>query len=95
MPWAKNQPTNPKYRTRQHTHTRAQLMAQLKRDGQGLCAEPVCVMPSRLITPDMQLHLSHDVTGTYYLGLSHMRCNITAAAREARRRQTRRHSRQW
>jgi hypothetical protein len=62
-------------------------MAQLKRDGQGRCAEPVCVMRSRVILPSMDLHLSHNDAGTQFIGLSHSTCNIKAAAKKARRLQ--------
>lgn len=98
MPWDRSQPTAAKYRTAEHRHTRAALMAQLKRDGSGVCAEVVCVMRSRLITADMKLDLAHDETGTVYRGMAHSRCNrIEAAKRAAKRSHQRRpiHSRQW
>lgn len=71
-------------------------MTALRRAGAGLCAERVCVMRTRLITPDMPLHLAHDPTGTIVLGLAHARCNTHEAAVRARRIQTRRaaHTRQ-
>ena len=62
-------------------------MAELKRAGSGRCAEVVCRYRSRLITPDMDLHLCHDRTGAVVLGLGHARCNLSAAGREARERQ--------
>lgn len=97
MPWDRSAPTAAKYRTAEHRETNKKLRAQLARDGQGVCAETICVKPSRLITPTMSLHLCHDITGTYYLGLGHAACNLKAAAREARRRQLQRrtHSRVW
>ena len=64
-------------------------MAALRRAGTGTCAEPVCVMRSRLITPDMALHLSHDPSGTRYIGLAHARCGVVEAAVRARAKQGR------
>lgn len=64
-------------------------MAALRRAGSGLCAEPICVMKSRLITPAMPLHLSHDPSGTRYIGLAHARCGVVEAAVRARAKQGR------
>jgi hypothetical protein len=86
--WDRSAPTAAKYRSKTHTDTRKRLMALLKVEGQGLCAETVCVYPSRLITPDMDLHLCHDTTGQTYAGLGHRLCNVTEAAKRARARQT-------
>jgi hypothetical protein len=88
MAWAKHSGSAPKYRIVAHRTTRTRHMTHLKAAGHGRCAEVVCVYPSRTITPDMDLHLCHDVTGTTVLGLGHAKCNIAAAAREARHRQT-------
>jgi hypothetical protein len=68
-------------------------MAALRRAGAGLCAEPICVMPSRVITPDMDLHLCHDRRTGTVLGLGHARCNITEAARYANHRRRQRAAR--
>jgi hypothetical protein len=97
MPWSRTKPTAAKYRTAEHRRTRATLMAKLKRDGQGICAEPVCVHRSRVIAPWMDLHLSHNDAGTHTLGLSHAKCNLRAAALKARRIQAQpvRYSRIW
>jgi hypothetical protein len=97
MPWSNTKRTSPKYRTVEHRATRARLMAELKRNGQGVCAEPICVHRSRVIVPSMRLHLSHSDDGLRYLGLSHKRCNESAAARKARRIQAQpvRYSRIW
>ena len=53
--------------------------------GQARCAEPVCLYPSRTI-PAAWAHtklwnLSHDVTGTRWIGPSHRRCNLAENAR--------------
>jgi hypothetical protein len=64
-------------------------MATLRAQGAGLCAERVCVMRTRVITPEMDLHLSHDPTGLIVLGLSHAKCNVTEASRRARAMQGR------
>jgi hypothetical protein len=62
-------------------------MARLRAIGMAYCAEPECTQPSRIITPNMRLHLSHDPTGTVVLGLSHYQCNLAEAAKRARRYQ--------
>jgi len=62
-------------------------MQALRQAGTGTCAERVCVQRSRLITPDMPLHLAHDPSGTVVLGLAHAKCNTTEASVRARRLQ--------
>lgn len=89
MPWSSSRPRQRKY-GRTHQTQREQHMRALQAAGAGLCAEPVCIHRSRVITPAMQLHLSHDPTGTRVLGLSHADCNRHEAAVRARRMQTRR-----
>ena len=93
MTWDKTTPTKAKYRDREYQHTRTRLIAQLRREGSGLCAELVCVAPSRLITPDMKLHLCHAPDGVAILGLGHRRCNMSAACHTARRNDNRRKAR--
>jgi hypothetical protein len=88
MPWSNARPRAKRY-GREHQTLREAHMAALRLAGSGRCAEPVCVMRSRLITPDMDLHLSHDPTGTVVLGLSHSTCNKHEAAVRARRKQGR------
>ena len=91
MPWDKSRPlrgkVNPKYRSKEHRDARAAMKAQLERDGSAQCAQPVCVMRSRLILPGMAWCAGHDDSGTQYIGLVHTRCNTTDAARRARARQ--------
>ena len=91
MPWDRSRPggrrTSEKYRDPTYLATRKRLMAELKAAGQGVCAERVCVMRSRLITPTMRLHLCHDETGQHIRGLGHQQCNVSDAARRARARQ--------
>jgi hypothetical protein len=92
MPWSNARPnggkTAAKYRSKEHTQARAQHMAALKRAGSGLCAEVRCLYRSRLITPDMDLHLCHDRATGRVLGLGHRRCNVTEASRYARAKQS-------
>jgi hypothetical protein len=64
-------------------------MRQLEATGAGLCAERVCLYRSRVITPDMALHLCHAPDGVTVLGLGHARCNTHEASVRARRQQTR------
>ena len=88
MPWAKSRPggskTAAKYRDPAYLAEAKRLRDQLKRDGVGVCAERVCVMTSRLITPAMRLHVCHDRASGAVRGLGHMKCNVTEAARFAR-----------
>jgi hypothetical protein len=81
--WARTKPPRKQYAA-QHQRTRAHHIAALRAAGTGHCAEPVCVAPTRTITPDMDLHLSHDPTGRRVLGLSHAQCNRVEAAKRAR-----------
>jgi hypothetical protein len=83
MPWSNQRPRRTKYDAAHNTEA-ARHRARLRAQGSGLCAEPVCIQPSRLITADMDLHLSHDPAGRVILGLSHARCNRSEAARRAR-----------
>jgi hypothetical protein len=88
MPWSTSRPRSRRYGGA-HQTARAHHMAALRRAGTGVCAERVCVMRSRRITPDMDLHLCHDPTGTRVLGLGHAACNRHEAAVRARRKQGR------
>jgi len=91
MPWTNSRPggnkTAAKYRDPAYLATGKRLRAELQRTGQGTCAERVCVMPTRLITPAMRLHLCHDETGQHIRGLGHAKCNLSDAGRRARARQ--------
>jgi hypothetical protein len=81
--WTRAKPPRKQYGHR-HRVQRERELAQLRNDGAGTCAETVCVHPSRVITPDMDLHLCHDTTGTKVIGLGHADCNRREAARRAR-----------
>ena len=84
MPWDRTRTgTAAKYRTPEHKRERQQRMAQYQRDGYTTCAQPVCVMPTRTIAWPAPVHLLHDDSGTYYLGLGHPQCNVRDAARRA------------
>lgn len=75
--------TSPQYR-HAHQQEREGWRLVIARGG-ARCAEPVCLLPSRLIPAewaDTQLwHLSHDPTGTVTIGPSHRRCNLAENAR--------------
>lgn len=86
MPWS-TRPRNDKY-GHGHAKVRAAMKAQLERDGSAYCAQPICVMPSRLILPGMKWCAGHDDPGTEYIGLVHKRCNESDAGRRARARQS-------
>lgn len=89
VPWSNSTPRANRY-GREHRATRAAHLAALRTAGAGLCAEPVCVKRTRLITPDMDLHLCHAPDGVTVLGLGHADCNRHEAAVRARRLQQRR-----
>lgn len=88
MPWSSTRQggTAAKYRTAEHRQTRARYIAALKAAGTTVCAQPVCVMPSRVIHYGDPVHLGHDDTGSYYLGLVHPACNVKDGARRGNRR---------
>jgi hypothetical protein len=88
MPWNNHRPRSRRYGA-QHQTERAHHMAALRAAGAGLCAERVCVHRTRVITPDDDLHLAHDPTGTVVLGLAHADCNRHEAAVRARAKQGR------
>lgn len=62
--------------------------------GDAYCAEPVCLMPSRWISPTLastQLwHVCHDPSGRIVIGVGHRRCNLAEAARRGNRMRRRR-----
>jgi hypothetical protein len=60
---------------RTHQKTRAQW-APIVDAGQGWCAEPVCLHPSRWIPPGTPWHLAHRDGQDGYRGPAHRRCNI-------------------
>ncbi len=92
MPWSRTRPRSRRY-GRDHRADRARHMAALEAAGAGLCAERVCVYRSRVITPDMDLDLCHDPSGTVVIGLGHRACNRREAAVRARAMQTKAHHR--
>lgn len=89
MTWSNSSRRSSRY-GREHRSARARHMAALRAAGSGVCAERVCVKRSRLITPDMELHLCHEPDGVTIRGLGHADCNRHEAAVRARRMQTRR-----
>ena len=81
MAWDRSQPTDPKYRSKQHRDRRAALVRQLERDGYLECTADVCVFPSRAITVANGkrrdgLHLGHEPDGITYRGAQHAACNV-------------------
>lgn len=93
MPFDSSRPsTDPKYRTREHRKYRADLVAQLERDGSLTCTASVCVMPTREITnPNGQepdgLNAGHNDAGDAYDGPQHRACNLRDGAVRGRERQ--------
>jgi hypothetical protein len=88
MPWNNARPRAKRYGAAHQTE-RDRHMAILRATGAGLCAETVCIKRTRVITPDDDLHLAHDPTGTVVLGLAHAACNRHEAAVRARKMQGR------
>lgn len=70
-----------RYNNAEYKQTKARLWAELRDAGHGLCAELICIMPSRAITPAMRLDVCHDRRTGAIRGLGHARCNRTEAAR--------------
>ena len=95
MPWAQNKPDPSKYRTPEHKAIRKQYAQQMARNGYLVCAQPVCVMPSRIILPGMPWHVGHDETGTRYIGPVCKRCNMVDAAMRGNRSARRGKPRRW
>ena len=81
--WDNNRPRRRIYGP-EHARIRAQHMARLRAVGIGRCMERECIAPTRVITPDMDLHLCHDYLTGGYLGLGHAQCNRHEAAKRAR-----------
>lgn len=67
-----------------HQRTRAQLRPVIAA-GLGVCAEPVCLMPTRAIPAAWAhtrlWHVSHDASSGQVIGPSHRRCNLAENAR--------------
>lgn len=67
--------------------------------GQAWCSEPICVTEqnggNRWIPPGTRWHLSHDPTGTYYIGPSHARCNEAENARRNNPKRAQANRRRW
>ena len=59
----------------------------MERDGQLWCAQPECIMSSRLILPHMPFAAGHNDAGTDYIGPVHRDCNNRDGAKRARARQ--------
>ena len=63
-----------------HVSQRAQL-APIVAAGKALCAETVCLMPTRRIDPGEPWDLAHAVDRGSWLGPSHKICNANEASR--------------
>lgn len=87
MGWDRSKPTAAKYKTPEHRRERRKYADQMKRDGHLICAQPRCLMTSRVIVPGEPWHLGHDDTGTAYLGPVHKQCNVTDGAVRGRAKQ--------
>jgi hypothetical protein len=98
MPWATRKPADPAYGKRHR-----ELRAEWARHVAGGYVQ--CCRCRKLIRPGSPWHLDHsDHDRTVYNGPAHASCNVKAAARKARRKQTaerryvppgRRFSRAW
>ena len=58
--------------------------------GDAYCVEPVCLYRSRWIPPGSAWNLSHDPSGTVWIGPSHEKCNLSEAAKRGNRMRSRR-----
>ena len=62
-----------------HQKVRVQL-GKIIAAGDGWCAQPECVMPTRWIPPGAPWDVAHDDTGTITIGPAHRRCNTRDGA---------------
>lgn len=73
----------PKYR---HAHQQERKRWEpVVAAGEAYCAEPICKMRTRWITPGSKWHLAHDPTGTFYIGVAHEKCNTREGAARGNR----------
>jgi len=92
MPWSRDQPTDPKYRSKAHRDYLASLKRRLTREGYLECTATVCEYGDRTITnpngshPD-GLTAGHNNDGVNYDGPQHRLCNVRDGARRGRARQ--------
>jgi hypothetical protein len=93
MPWDRSQPTDPKYRTREHRILSAEYKRQI-RAGQALpCTARTCLFGRAPITnpngrQDDGVTVGHADNGVDIDGPQHRLCNVTDGAVRARARQT-------
>lgn len=64
-----------KYQTRDYRTARAAITAAQQRGEWLVCAQPVCLHPTRDIAPTQPTDVAHDDSGTVILGPSHSTCN--------------------
>jgi hypothetical protein len=65
-----------------HQRERARLTPLID-NGQGYCAQPICLEPIRWIEPGTLWDLGHDDTQTTWIGPTHRRCNRADGAHKA------------
>ena len=92
MGWDRSQPTNPKYRSKEHRDLLASYKQSIRRDGYVVCAAVKCLLPDRAITnPHGMAHdgvtVGHEDDGVGIRGPEHRACNLHDAAVRARARQ--------
>lgn len=63
-----------------HVAQRAQL-APVVASGRAMCAEVICIMPSRQIVPDAPWDLAHTEDWSGWRGPAHRECNASEASR--------------
>lgn len=66
-----------KYRTPEYRAAYAEIRAAQRRGDWLVCAQPVCLMPTRDIGPDQAAHVAHDDSGEEIPGAAHELCNTT------------------
>jgi hypothetical protein len=71
----------PQHRTPEYVSAYKALREAQRAGKWHVCVEPVCKLPSRDIAPWQKASISHDPSGTVILGPSHLRCNLSEAAR--------------
>jgi hypothetical protein len=91
MPWDRSQPSDPKYRSREHRAYVAHLKQRLRFEGVLWCTAAECLFESRAITnsygrDDDGLTAGHADNGVDYDGPQHRACNVRDGARRGNAR---------
>lgn len=65
-----------KHRTPEHRAAYREIKAAQARGEWLVCAQPICLMATRDISPDEPAHVAHDELGEDIIGAAHEHCNV-------------------